>query len=94
MKVCKNAKGMTAKSKLRWNQEVQFLKNIKHHNVIQAFPLPEGLKCFLDRPDGLPALCMEYCEGGDLRKVLKYIQFTRNQVCTAIGSQMFCRCMV
>ena len=59
---------MSAKGRERWRQEVDFLKRIKHPNIIETRPLPkelveEGCK------ESLPALCMEYCEGGDLRKV-------------------------
>ena len=52
-----------------WRQEVEFLKRIKHPNIIETRPLPEELAEEGRDVKFLPALCMEYCEGGDLRKV-------------------------
>jgi serine/threonine protein kinase len=48
---------------------VEFLKRIKHPNIIETRPLPEELAEEGRGVKFLPALCMEYCEGGDLRKV-------------------------
>lgn len=39
---------------------------LKHENVVRAVDLPEKLSPQRGQP---PALAMEYCEGGDLRKV-------------------------
>ena len=69
MKTCRNDPPMNEKNRERWRQEVEFLKRIKHPNIIETRPLPLGLAEGECHTKSLPALCMEYCEGGDLRKV-------------------------
>ena len=70
LKTCINDPPLNAKNRERWSQEVEFLKRIKHPNIIETRPLPEELAKEECHGKSLPALCMEYCEGGDLRKVI------------------------
>ena len=42
------------------------MQKLCHDNVIKAFPVPPALDV---RDSDMPLLAMEYCEGGDLRKV-------------------------
>ena len=71
---------LSLKNQKRWRQEIDILMKIKHPNVIQALELPDDLKGFF-LGNQLPALCMEYCEGGDLRKVLIALKFNRVHDC-------------
>jgi len=40
---------------------------LNHPNVVAARDVPEGMQKLA--PNDLPLLAMEYCQGGDLRKV-------------------------
>lgn len=40
---------------------------LNHPNVVAARDVPEGMQNLA--PTDLPLLAMEYCQGGDLRKV-------------------------
>lgn len=40
---------------------------LNHPNVVAARDVPEGMQNLA--PNDLPLLAMEYCQGGDLRKV-------------------------
>lgn len=59
---------MTGKLRERWVQEVEILKKLDHPNVVKGLPVPEPL---LVLDSSLPFLVMEYCSGGNLRKVLQ-----------------------
>ncbi|KXJ21450.1 Inhibitor of nuclear factor kappa-B kinase subunit alpha [Exaiptasia diaphana] len=51
----------------RWHQEVEILKKLDHANIVKAKDVP----AILDVSGGeIPLLAMEYCEGGDLRRIL------------------------
>ena len=51
----------------RWFGELEIIKRLNHQNIVHALELPDGL---LHKPMGnVPFICMEYCDGGDLRKV-------------------------
>lgn len=43
------------------------LPRLNHPNVVAARDVPEGMQNLA--PNDLPLLAMEYCQGGDLRKV-------------------------
>eukprot|EP00058_Branchiostoma_floridae_P001287 XP_002586775.1 hypothetical protein BRAFLDRAFT_81399 [Branchiostoma floridae] len=43
------------------------MKRLKHDHVVTAMDVPDPLKPSIDH---LPFLAMEFCSGGDLRKVL------------------------
>lgn len=43
------------------------LLRLNHPNVVAARDVPEGMQSLA--PNDLPLLAMEYCQGGDLRKV-------------------------
>ncbi|XP_054169251.1 inhibitor of nuclear factor kappa-B kinase subunit alpha-like [Oppia nitens] len=59
--------GMTAKHKERWKQEVDIMQRLNCPNVVRAVTVPT----VLDLPKSeLPILGMEFCSGGDLRRVL------------------------
>ena len=51
----------------RWYGEVEILKRLDHPNLIKAQNVPEGLNC--SPMSNIPFICMEYCDGGDLRQV-------------------------
>ena len=52
----------------RWYGEVEILKRLDHPNIVKAQNVPEGLNCSpMSKP---PFICMEYCDGGDLRQVM------------------------
>ncbi|KAK3696209.1 hypothetical protein RRG08_027652 [Elysia crispata] len=54
-----------------WNAEVDIMSKLEHDNLIRALPVPPELA---PEPSQPPVLAMEYCEGGDLRKVLNLPQ--------------------
>uniref|UniRef100_A0A3Q3DIQ2 Inhibitor of nuclear factor kappa-B kinase subunit alpha n=1 Tax=Hippocampus comes TaxID=109280 RepID=A0A3Q3DIQ2_HIPCM len=66
VKICRLE--LSSKNKERWGREIQIMKKLNHVNVVQASEVPEELS-LIARND-LPLLAMEYCSGGDLRKVL------------------------
>ena len=43
------------------------MKRLSHPNIVRALNIPEGLG--YDRVNTTPFICMEYCDGGDLRQV-------------------------
>lgn len=45
----------------------RFPSRLNHPNVVAARDVPEGMQSLA--PNDLPLLAMEYCQGGDLRKV-------------------------
>lgn len=67
IKRCRVQNEMTAKHRQRWTLEVDIMKRLDHPNVISARDVPPSLDV---KETELPLLAMEYCEGGDLRKVL------------------------
>ncbi|CAG2169876.1 unnamed protein product [Oppiella nova] len=59
--------GMSQKHKERWRQEVDIMHRLDCPNVVKAIAIPPAL----DSPKAeLPILGMEFCSGGDLRRVL------------------------
>ncbi|XP_055641381.1 inhibitor of nuclear factor kappa-B kinase subunit beta [Toxorhynchites rutilus septentrionalis] len=65
---------MTDKYCERWRNEVNLMTNTAHNkNIVRTVQIkPEGFLSELMKNSAskLPILCMEYCEGGDLRRVL------------------------
>ncbi|XP_043486143.1 inhibitor of nuclear factor kappa-B kinase subunit alpha-like [Polistes fuscatus] len=57
---------LTAIQKTRWAREVEIMKRLIHPNIVKTMHVPFKL----DENKNMPALCMEYCTMGDLRKVL------------------------
>ena len=51
----------------RWYGEVEILKRLDPPNIVKAQNVPEGLNC--SPMSNTPFICMEYCDGGDLRQV-------------------------
>ncbi|XP_077585580.1 inhibitor of nuclear factor kappa-B kinase subunit alpha-like [Stigmatopora nigra] len=66
VKICRLE--LSLKNKERWGREIQIMKKLNHGNVVQANEVPEEMS--LIAFNDLPLLAMEYCSGGDLRKVL------------------------
>ncbi|GAB6028534.1 hypothetical protein CHUAL_002681 [Chamberlinius hualienensis] len=66
-----NDPSLTKKHKQRWTQEVDIMKRLNHPNVVAAVDLPEELDS-IQISEGWPILSMEYCTGGDLRKILSH----------------------
>ncbi|XP_071952102.1 inhibitor of nuclear factor kappa-B kinase subunit beta-like [Antedon mediterranea] len=50
----------------RWQQEINIMHKLNHDNVVRACQIPEELI----EPEAIPLLGMEFCQNGDLRKVL------------------------
>ncbi|KAH1177882.1 hypothetical protein KIL84_011584 [Mauremys mutica] len=59
---------LSLRNRERWCLEIQIMKRLNHPNVVAAREVPEGMQNLA--PTDLPLLAMEYCQGGDLRKVL------------------------
>ncbi|KAH9417459.1 hypothetical protein DERP_007457, partial [Dermatophagoides pteronyssinus] len=53
----------------RWQQEIKLMKKLNCENVVKALELPKEFEQ-LSINNGIPILAMQYCSGGDLRKVL------------------------
>ncbi|XP_053164761.1 inhibitor of nuclear factor kappa-B kinase subunit alpha isoform X2 [Hemicordylus capensis] len=58
---------LSAKNKERWGHEIQIMKKLNHPNVVKAYEVPEEINFPVN---DVPLLAMEYCSGGDLRKLL------------------------
>lgn len=57
---------LNAHNKKLWRQEVDIMKRLDHPNLVSAKDVPVPLDV---SDDELPLLAMEFCSGGDLRKV-------------------------
>ncbi|XP_078319526.1 inhibitor of nuclear factor kappa-B kinase subunit alpha-like [Crassostrea virginica] len=67
LKKCRVPGEMNRRHRERWTLEVDIMKRLNHPNVIAAKEVPPELNV----TDGeLPLLAMEFCSGGDLRRVL------------------------
>ncbi|XP_072280422.1 inhibitor of nuclear factor kappa-B kinase subunit alpha [Pyxicephalus adspersus] len=58
---------LSLKNKERWCQEIQIMKRLSHPNVVKACEVPPEMDFLVN---SVPHLAMEYCSGGDLRKLL------------------------
>lgn len=58
---------MTAKHRQRWRLEVDIMRRLNHPNVVKALEVPPELDV---AGSSLPVMAMEYCKGGDLRKII------------------------
>ncbi len=66
---------LTQKHRDQWRQEVDIMLRLDHTNVVRCREAPKELsERFAPSEDDLPLLCMEFCAGGDLRKVLNLAQ--------------------
>ncbi|XP_028936882.1 inhibitor of nuclear factor kappa-B kinase subunit alpha [Ornithorhynchus anatinus] len=65
IKACRQE--LSAKNKDRWCHEIQIMKKLNHPNVVTACDVPEEMNFLVN---DVPLLAMEYCSGGDLRKLL------------------------
>ena len=50
----------------RWHNEIELLSRLRHENITTARQADQRE---FARTLSFPFLCMEYCEGGDLRQV-------------------------
>ena len=66
---------MTLKQKQRWKLECDIMKRLEHRHVVQARDIPDVLNKYSGE---LPLMGMEYCSGGDLRKVDIFIAIAFN----------------
>jgi len=69
IKQCRQISDLPERSRLRWTQECDIMLRLKHPNVVQGFPLPSELNHLVT--GDLPVLAMEFCDRGDLRKVIQ-----------------------
>ncbi|XP_048762019.1 inhibitor of nuclear factor kappa-B kinase subunit alpha-like isoform X2 [Ostrea edulis] len=67
LKKCRVQSEMTQKHRERWTLEVDIMQRLNHRNVVAAKDVPPVLNVGVGE---LPLLAMEYCSGGDLRRVL------------------------
>ncbi|KAM4609563.1 inhibitor of nuclear factor kappa-B kinase subunit alpha [Discoglossus pictus] len=58
---------LSVKNKERWCQEIHIMKRLNHPNVVKACEVPAEMDFLVN---DVPHLAMEYCSGGDLRKLL------------------------
>uniref|UniRef100_A0A8C5Q3M2 Inhibitor of nuclear factor kappa-B kinase subunit alpha n=1 Tax=Leptobrachium leishanense TaxID=445787 RepID=A0A8C5Q3M2_9ANUR len=58
---------LSAKNKERWCQEIEIMKRLNHPNVVKACDVPPEMDFLVN---DVPHLAMEYCSGGDLRKLV------------------------
>lgn len=69
---------MTDKNCERWCNEVALMtKKVRNENIVSTVSVqPESFlqELIKHSANKLPILCMEYCEGGDLRRVLNRVQ--------------------
>lgn len=72
IKTCKWGDELNARQRERWTKEVEMLQSCDNPNIVGTRELPPGFLEGLEpaNPSKLPILCMEYCSGGDLRKLL------------------------
>nr|KAF6303561.1 component of inhibitor of nuclear factor kappa B kinase complex [Myotis myotis] len=61
---------LSTKNRERWCHEIQIMKKLNHSNVVKACDVPEELNFLIN---DVPLLAMEYCSGGDLRKIIHKI---------------------
>lgn len=64
------------KQRERWEREVDYMTNkVRHVNIVRGIKVqPESFIVELNNvnPSNMPILIMEYCEGGDLRRMLNF----------------------
>ncbi|XP_062617884.1 inhibitor of nuclear factor kappa-B kinase subunit alpha-like isoform X2 [Saccostrea cucullata] len=85
LKKCRIQSEMSRKHKERWTLEVDIMRRLNHPNVIAGKEVPSELNVSVGE---LPLLAMEYCSGGDLRKVL-------NKPFNGVGLKQYdIRCLV
>uniref|UniRef100_A0A8C9FQN9 Inhibitor of nuclear factor kappa-B kinase subunit alpha n=1 Tax=Pavo cristatus TaxID=9049 RepID=A0A8C9FQN9_PAVCR len=58
---------LSVKNKDRWCHEIDIMKKLNHPNIVRACEVPEEMNFLVN---DVPLLAMEYCSGGDLRKLL------------------------
>uniref|UniRef100_A0A182WH61 IkappaB kinase n=1 Tax=Anopheles minimus TaxID=112268 RepID=A0A182WH61_9DIPT len=62
----------------RWRNEVKLMtETVQNENIVRTVDVQPGAfiqELLRSSANGLPVLCMEYCEGGDLRRVLNRVE--------------------
>ncbi|CAI8028303.1 Inhibitor of nuclear factor kappa-B kinase subunit alpha [Geodia barretti] len=73
----------------RWRGEMEIIKKLDHMNIVRALNMPAGLDPMA--VGDTPCICMEYCDGGDLRQVIYKLtdfgyakQYDNSSVCTSL----------
>lgn len=73
VKMCRlPPEGLTERQRHSWRDHLSMLYKINHENIVKILNLPTDLTVNLapHNLSGLPVLCMEYCDVGDLRSLL------------------------
>lgn len=73
IKICRFPKdGLTDIQRQSWRDHLTLLPKIKHENIVKSLDIPSDLAAGLAlyNPSGLPVVCMEYCNLGDLRQLI------------------------
>ena len=73
----------------RWQGELEILKRLDHLNIVKAQNVPEGLD-YLIPMSNTPFICMEYCDGGDLRQVGNIVCVLCLTVCCVVYTLCHC----
>ena len=63
-----NYKEMTEKEKQQLVSEVNILRELKHQNIVRYYDR------IIDKKQSKIYIIMEYCEGGDLRQLIKRLK--------------------
>ena len=58
---------LSAKNRPRWRDEISMMRENQHSNLVGYRDIPPKLIAQINSPE--QCLGMEYCEGGDLRRV-------------------------
>uniref|UniRef100_A0A8C3HBZ6 Component of inhibitor of nuclear factor kappa B kinase complex n=1 Tax=Chrysemys picta bellii TaxID=8478 RepID=A0A8C3HBZ6_CHRPI len=61
---------LSMKNQDRWCHEIQIMKKLNNPYVVKACDVPEEMNFLVN---DVPLLAMEYCSGGDLRKIIHKI---------------------
>nr|UCK81520.1 inhibitor of nuclear factor kappa-B kinase subunit alpha [Arenicola marina] len=67
LKTCRVTTELTETHRTQWQKECDIMLKLQCDNIVRGLVTPAELA---SRCAGLPALAMEFCSGGDLRKVL------------------------
>lgn len=69
IKQCRQGDELSEKNKGRWSLECEIMLQLDHPNIVKGLQVPPELSVLAT--GDLPVLAMEFCEMGDLRKVIR-----------------------
>uniref|UniRef100_A0A182SDM2 IkappaB kinase n=1 Tax=Anopheles maculatus TaxID=74869 RepID=A0A182SDM2_9DIPT len=76
--ILQDSSEITDKHCERWRNEVKLMtETVQNENIVRTVDVQPGTfiqELLRSSANGLPVLCMEYCEGGDLRRVLNRVE--------------------